>query len=94
MIDESRPETGHDGGVRPGRPPGEGERPPAGVPARGRRLPRGPQPHDADGSAGSGGLTPQRIDGIRWRIANGAYESGAVMRVVARRILGSGDLSD
>ncbi len=90
MIDEPRPETGHDGCARP-RPGGEGGRSPGDVPARGSRIPRRARSRPG---CGAGGLSPQRVEGIRWRIAHGAYDSAAVLRVVARRILDGGDLRD
>lgn len=37
-------------------------------------------------------LTPERIDEVRQRILQGAYDQTAVIEVVARRILLSGDL--
>jgi anti-sigma28 factor (negative regulator of flagellin synthesis) len=39
-------------------------------------------------------LTPERIAEIRARIASGAYDDPEVMRSVAARILGSGDLEE
>ncbi len=89
MIDEPRPESGHDGCARP-RPSGDHGRSPGSVPARGSRLPR----RRSRPGFGSGGLSPRRVEGIRWRIAHGAYDSDTVLRVVARRILDRGDLRD
>jgi hypothetical protein len=39
-------------------------------------------------------LTRERIDAIRQRILTGAYDSAGVVEQVARRIIGSGDLTD
>ena len=37
-------------------------------------------------------LTPERIDEVRQRIIQGAYDQASVVEAVARRILHSGDL--
>ncbi len=94
MTDDSRPETGHGEGVPP-RPLSSGHAPePEG--ARGARS----RPVPIPGGVGaahwpgrSGCFTPERAACIRQRIAERAYESSTVLRVVARRILGSGDLA-
>ncbi len=87
MTDDSRPETGHDR-LRSddrGRRCPDSDRMPG---------PRRPEPDSGQARAGrrAGGLTPERAEAIRRRIAEGAYDSSEVLRQVARRILGSGDL--
>lgn len=42
--------------------------------------------------ARSSALTPERIDEVRQRILQGAYDQAGVIEAVARRILLSGDL--
>jgi hypothetical protein len=88
MTDDSRPETGQDRrncddrGPRcpdPDRMPDA--RRPEPISGRGRAIGRR-----------AGDLTPERTAAIRRRIGEGAYDSSAVLRLVARRILGSGDL--
>ncbi len=39
-----------------------------------------------------GGLPPERVAEIRRRILRGQYDAAAVLEVVARRLLASGDL--
>ncbi len=94
MTDDSRPETGHGAGgpERPLRPEHGPE--PEGAPGVRRRAEPMSARADASGWPDrSGGLTPERAACIRQRIVEGTYDSSAVLRVVARRILGSGDLS-
>ena len=88
MTDDSRPETGHD--RRDCDDPGprcpETDRMPGArrsEPLSGRARAVGQR---------AGGLTPERAAAIRRYIKEGAYDSSAVLRLVARRILGSGDL--
>ncbi len=93
MTDDSRPETGHGEGVplhplSPGRAPD-----PEGASGARRRPERMPGAVGGARWPAGDGFTPERAACIRQRIAEGAYESSAVLRVVARRILGSGDLA-
>jgi anti-sigma28 factor (negative regulator of flagellin synthesis) len=40
----------------------------------------------------AGGLTPERVEGLRKKVLDGAYHSLSAVEQVAQRILASGDL--
>jgi hypothetical protein len=47
---------------------------------------------EAPAARGAGSLTPERIDALRKKVLEGAYNSTHVVDAVAKRLLGSGDV--
>ncbi len=97
MIDDIRPQgvpLGQSSGAQAPRPAERaGESAQSTSPARrGDSVQISQEARAKLAEASASGLAPERAAEIRQRILQGAYDTSGVIRAVAERILGSGDL--